>query len=116
MGLVETVKVMAKDKEIKVMGKFDTGAERTSIDRQIVSELGINTVGRTTTVNVHGKSVRPLVDIKLKIRGKELNVRANVSDRSSINYKILIGRDVIFPNFIVDISKTHRSHKLGDLK
>jgi len=98
------------------MGKFDTGAQRTSIDKQIISELGVNPIGKTTTVNIHGKSVRPIVDIELKIKGKKLNVKANISDRSSRKYRVLIGRDLIFSNFIVDISKTHRSHKLGELK
>ena len=116
VGLVEPVEIIASDKKIKTIAKFDTGAERTSIDKNIVSELNLDTVGETTTFNVHGRSVRPLVDVKLKIKGKIFNVKANVSDRSSIKYKILIGRDVIFSNFIVDISKSHRSHKLGDLK
>lgn len=116
VGLVEPVRIIGPKKEIEVTAKFDTGAERTSIDKQIVSEIGLNPIGKTTTVNIHGKSVRPLVDVKLKIKGKKLNVKANVSDRSSRKYKILIGRDVMFSNFVVDISKSHISHKLGELK
>ena len=116
MGLVEPVKIKANKKEILILAKFDTGAERTSIDKQIISELDINPVGKTTTINVHGKTVRPVVNINLKIKGKELNVKANVSDRSSRKYKILIGRDAIFSNFIVDVTKSHKSHRLGDLK
>jgi hypothetical protein len=116
VGLVEPVKIIANNKEIKTLGKFDTGAERTSIDRQIISELGVDPIGKTTTVHIHGKTVRPLVDIKLKIKGKKLNVKANVSDRSSRKYKVLIGRDIMFLNFIIDISKSHRSHRLGELK
>jgi hypothetical protein len=116
VGLVEPVEIIAADKEIKTIAKFDTGAERTSIDKQIVSELKLDTVGKTTTFNVHGKSVRPLVNVKIKIRGKFFHVKANVSDRSSVKYKLLIGRDVIFSNFIIDPTKSHKSHKLGDLK
>jgi len=116
VGLVESVKIVAKNKEIKALGKFDTGAERTSIDKQIISELDVDSVGKTTTYSVHGKSIRPLVDVNLKIRGKKLNVKANVSDRSRRKYKVLIGRDIMFSNFIIDISKSHRSHKLGELK
>jgi hypothetical protein len=116
VGLVEPVKIIANNKEIRALGKFDTGAERTSVDKQIISELGVDPIGKTTTVNIHGRTVRPLVDIKLKIRRKKLNVKANVSDRSSRKYKVLIGRDVMFSNFIIDISKSHKSHKLGELK
>jgi len=116
VGLVEPVKIIARNKEIKALGKFDTGAERTSIDKKIISKLGINPTGKTTTYSIHGKSVRPLVDVKLKIRGKKLNVKANVSDRNSRKYKVLIGRDVIFSNFTVDITKSHKSHRLRDIK
>jgi len=116
VGLVEPIKIMANRKEIKTWAKFDTGAERTSIDKQIISELDIDPIGKTTTFNVYGKTVRPVVSIDLKIKGKKLNVKANVSDRSSRKYKVLIGRDAIFSNFIVDVTKSHKSHKLGDLK
>lgn len=116
VGLIEPVRVIGRKKEIEVMGKFDTGAERTSIDKKIISEVGANTIGKTTTSNVHGKTVRSLVDIKLKIKGKKFNVKANISDRSSRKYKVLIGRDAIFSNFIIDVSKSHKSNKLGDLK
>jgi len=116
VGLVEPVEIISDKKNIQTLAKFDTGAERTSVDKQIVSELGIESVGKTTTFNVHGKTVRPIVNINLCIKGKKFNVKANVSDRSSIKYKILIGRDVIFSNFIVDITKSHKSHRLGDLK
>ena len=116
VGLVEPVKIMGKKGIVETFGKFDTGAQRTSIDRTLVSKVGFNPVGKVTTVNVHGKTVRPLVDLELEIKGKKIKVRANVSDRSSRRYKVLIGRDVIFQNFIVDISRSHTSPRLGDLK
>ena len=116
VGLVEPVKVKGVKREVKILGKFDTGAERTSIDRDLVSKIGVDHIGKTTTFNVHGKTIRPLVNLKLKIKEKTVNVKANVWDRSSRKYKILIGRDAIFSNFVVDISKTHKSHKLRDLR
>ena len=116
IGLVEPVKIIANRKQIQTLAKIDTGAKRTSIDKKIISELGLDPVGEITTINIHGKTVRPLVDIDLKIKGKKLSVKANVSDRSKRKYKVLIGRDAIFSNFIVDITKSHKSHRLGDLK
>jgi len=115
VGLVETVKIIGVDGTIKTLGKFDTGAMRTSIDENLISKIGFNPVGKVVTHSVHGKSLRPLVDLKLKIKGRTIKVRANVSNRSSRKYKLLIGRDVIFQNFIIDISKSHKSEKLGDL-
>lgn len=116
VGLVEPVKVKGVKGEVEILGKFDTGAERTSIDKNLISKIGANPVGKTTTFNVHGKTIRPLVNLKLKIKGKTVNVKANVWDRSSRKYKILIGRDAIFSNFVVDITKSHKSHKLRELK
>jgi len=116
VGLVEPVKVKGVKREVEILGKFDTGAERTSIDKNLLSKIGANPIGKTTTFNVHGKTIRLLVNLKLKIKGKVVNVKANVWDRSSRKYKILIGRDAIFSNFIVDITKSHKSHKLRDLR
>ena len=116
VGLVEPVKIKSQKGTIKTLGKFDTGAQRTSIDKTLLTIIGANPVGEIMTHSVHGKSIRSLVDLKLKIKEKIVNVRANVSDRSSRKYKILIGRDVIFSNFIVDVSKSHKSHKLRDIK
>lgn len=116
VGLVELVKVKGQRGFIEIFGKFDTGAERTSIDKSLVSKIKLKRVGKTITKNVHGKSIRPLVDLKLNIKGKKVRVKANVADRTNRKYKLLIGRDVIFSNFIIDITKSHKSHKLRDIK
>jgi hypothetical protein len=115
VGLVELVKVKGK-KTVKILGKFDTGARRTSVDRKLISEIAVDHIGSTSTSNVHGTTVRPLVNVSLEIKGKKIKTQANVADRSSRKYKILIGRDVIFNNFVIDLSKTHKSPELGDLK
>ena len=116
VGLIESVKIKGQKGTTETLGKFDTGAQRTSIDKTLFTRIGANPVGEIMTHSVHGKSIRSLVDLRLEIKGKRVNVRANVSDRSSRKYKILIGRDVIFSNFIVDVSKSHKSHKLRDIK
>ncbi len=116
VGLIEPVKIQGKKKRIETLGKFDTGARRTSIDKNLVSIIGAEQVGSTSTTNVHGTTVRPLVNVLLEIKGKKIKIQANVADRGSRKYKVLIGRDIIFQNFIIDISKTHNSPELGDLK
>lgn len=116
VGLMEPVKVRSKKRTVETLGKFDTGARRTSIDRNLISRIRVKHVGRTSTSNIHGTTVRPLVNVLLEIKGRKIKIQANVADRSSRKYKILLGRDVIFKNFIIDISKTHNSPELGDLK
>jgi hypothetical protein len=114
VGLVEPVEIMGK-KKVRVLGKFDTGAHRTSIDRKIADELDLKKIGTTTVENVHGKSKRPLVEVKLKIKNKTLKIQANVANRTSRRFKILLGRNAIYNNFIIDITKSHKSMKVEDL-
>jgi len=116
VGLIETVKVKGKKGTVKILGKFDTGARRTSIDKKLIKKIGAKKVGTASASNVHGTTIRPLVNVMLEIKGRKIKTQANVADRSSRKYKILLGRDVIFQNFIIDVSKTHESPELGDLK
>ncbi len=114
VGLVEPVKIIG-EKEIDVLAKFDTGAQRTSIDKKLFDELGLEKIGKVKTVNVHGKSIRSLTEFEIVIKGEKFMVEANVADRSKVKFKVLIGRNTIFNNFVVDITKSHNSAKIGDL-
>jgi len=115
VGLVEQVKIVGK-KRVRILGKFDTGARKTSIDHDLVEKLNFKKQGMVTIENVHGKSKRQLVKIKLMIRGRLFKIYANIANRSSRRFKILLGRDVIFNNFAIDISKSHNSPNVADLK
>jgi len=115
VGLVEPVRIIGPKGEVEVLAKFDTGARRTSIDKSLVQKIKPSFVGRTTVRNVHGTSRRPLVRVNLRIKGKNIKTKANVADRRSRRYKIIIGRDVIFSNFVIDITLSHSSPNLDDL-
>lgn len=116
VGLIEEVKLIGTKRTIKVPGKFDTGARRTSIDIKIAKKIGVKKIGKQKISNVHGHSIRPAVELKLQINRKKLKTKANISNREHRTYKVLIGRDVIFSNFVIDLTKTHKSPDLGDLK
>ena len=113
VGLVEPITLIGKEK-ITVLGKFDTGAYRTSIDKDLFEKLGLEKTGEVEVRNVHGKTTRPLVEIEMLIKGRKFKIKANVADRSSRKFKVLIGRNTIFDNFIVDVTKSHNSIKIGD--
>jgi len=114
VGLVEPITLIGK-KEMTVLGKFDTGAYRTSIDKALFEELGLKKIGEVEVKNVHGKSIRPLTKFEATIKGKKLMVEANVADRTFRKFKVLIGRNTIFNNFIIDVTKSHNSSKVGDI-
>jgi len=116
VGLVEPVKIKGTRDEVVVLGKFDTGAQRTSIDKRIADKVGAKPIGKVDTHNVHGKTTRPVANFEIEVKGKRLNVKANISDRSSRKFKVLLGRDIIYGNFVIDITKSHKSHRLSDLR
>ena len=52
----------------------------------------------------HGLSLRPYIELDFIIRGKSVTALCNVYDRSQMTYPLLIGRNVLKNNFIVDVA------------
>ena len=119
VGLVENV-IIKGQRSIKAKALFDTGATRTSIDMRIAAQarLGpiIKVVRLKTKTSVTGSIRRPVVKAKLRIKNREIDVKANIEDRSKMPYPVLIGRDAIYGHFIIDLKKTHKSPKVEDVK
>ena len=57
---------------------------------------------REVTSSTGHKQVRPLVEMRIKMRGKKLTSKFTLSDRSTQTYPILIGRNTLRGNFLVD--------------
>ena len=119
VGLIEPVTIVGK-KSIGAMAKFDTGAARSSIDEKLAKMAGLGPIVRWVRVRSSslGKNYqrRPIVKAKLIIKDKKIDAEVNIADRSHFRNKVLIGRDIIHGNFIIDIEKTHKSHKEEDVK
>lgn len=101
IGLVIDVEVRSK----LLKAKIDTGAERSSIDLHLAKELGLGpTKGARRYRNVHAKGIRrPLVESEIIILGKTLKTRFNLADRTGMNYKVLIGNDLLKQGgFLID--------------
>ncbi|MFH1332024.1 MAG: RimK/LysX family protein [archaeon] len=102
VGLTE--KVMIKGKE--VVARIDTGADRSSICKELYSELGLGPfVGKVKTKSVNNVELRPTVEAEFEIRGKKIRTLFNIADRSKMRYQLLIGQDVLKRGFLVDPSK-----------
>ncbi|MBR9682066.1 MAG: hypothetical protein GOV02_00125 [Candidatus Aenigmarchaeota archaeon] len=108
VGLIDKVKVKGK-KTVETIAKFDTGAKRTSIDMGIAAKamLGpVVDVVKVKTASLKGGYVkRPVVEAEIHICGKRVKIKANIEDRVHSKQKVLIGRDIIKSNFIVDLDK-----------
>ena len=109
---------MNKDKHITVPALFDTGATRTSIDESIAEYLKLGPVIGKSKVKskTFGIVERDIVKCEIEVKGIKFVKNVSISKRKDMFTKALIGRDVIHGNFIVDVSLTHNSESIEDIK
>ncbi len=113
VGLIEHVKIIGKKKTVSATAKIDTGAARSCVDESIVDDAGLNPVikfVRVKSATTGGAPYvrRPVFKAKIEIAGKKIPVEVSTADRSHLKQKILIGRDVIRSNFLVDVEHSHK--------
>jgi hypothetical protein len=107
IGLIEPVKILGK-KTVRTTALFDTGAKITSIDNSIAAEAQVGPIMRIQKIRAPIKKEteqRPVVKVRIEIDGREYETEANLNDRSHMTYPVIIGRNIIQDNFIVDVSK-----------
>lgn len=120
--------------KIKHKARIDTGAKTTSmhaVNIEEVEQRGELFI-KFQTVDADGKKVevvrkvdmtqrvsntsgsvskRYVIKEKIKLGKIEREVLVNLNDRSKMDYKFLVGRNLLLGRFIVDVA---RSHVLGD--
>ncbi len=104
---VEDVMVIGKSKKMTVKARIDTGAWRSSIDRQLAESLGLldpsNIIGRNVYRSALGRQERLWIKLKFSLAGKYINTIVSVADRQQLSYRLLIGRlDLSKYGFLVD--------------
>lgn len=132
IGRVEWVSL--PDFKIRQKARIDTGAKTTSMHAVNIEEVEqrgelfvkfqtfdsenkvvelVRKVDTTQKVsNTSGfVSRRYVIKEKIKMGTIEREVLINLNDRTKMEYKFLIGRNVLLGRFIVDVA---RSHVLGD--
>jgi len=107
---------------VKLPARIDTGAGMTSLD---VRDLTVkNKVARFRLPEKYGNTLislpviryckvrsadsqrrRPVVEIELCVGSKRMRVRANLNDRSQLEYPLMLGRNVLNQGFIVDCAE-----------
>lgn len=112
IGYTEQVVVSGTSGTKTVVAKSDTGAARTSIDLRLAAEIGagpIHTVSRIRTGSSREAKTRPVVDLVIGIGGQQHTVAANIEDRSHMNHRVLLGRDVL-RSYHLDVSRRVEDH------
>jgi len=105
------------------LGRVDTGAKSTSVHAESIRVVGgkvefelVNRFGgrvkmraplaKTSVVrNAVGREQRMYVDLTIRHEGSEKRVRASLNSRSGLNYALLLGRDWLQDDFVVDVAR-----------
>lgn len=94
----------ASGEKISVRAKIDTGADSSSIDRDLAKELGLleheNFLYDEYFRNALGRKKREVVGVKFVMAGRKIKTRVSVADRSRLRSKFLVGRRDL-KNFVV---------------
>lgn len=132
IGRIEWVSL--PDLKVRLKARIDTGAKTTSLHAVNIEEVEqrgelfvkfqtLDPEGKTievvrkvdTTQKVSNTagiiSKRYVIKEKIKIGTIEREVLINLNDRTLMDYKFLVGRNLLLGRFVVDVA---RSHVLGD--
>ncbi len=102
LGLYEYVTIKKK----RILARIDSGAVKSSIDSELAKELKLGPVIGTKEIkNVHGASVRKLIEQDVSLCSKKVKSIFTLQNRQKMKFKVLIGQNVLTKGFIIDPNK-----------
>ena len=107
VGIVEKVEVTGRE-TIKTLAVFDSGARMTSIDVRLAAQAQLGPIVKTTKISnpsLRGQVRRPVVEARIRIHGRVFDALVNIQDREHMTFPVIIGRNIISGNFIIDTKK-----------
>lgn len=119
LSLIEPVRITNNNTSKTVEAKLDSGAFRTSLDIDLVEELGIPLLKREIFIKAaSGQQMRNAVKINFELAGKTISTIATIAKRSHLNYPMIIGRRDLggfLINPIIDKDKEDQVDEDNDL-
>ncbi len=120
VGLVEDVILLPW--KVKLPARIDTGAATSSLDARELQikdnivefslpkkygglRLSLPIVDWRTIRSAGTRESRPVVEVEFCLGPKKMRARLNLKDRSQVKYPLLIGRNALKDNFVVDCMK-----------
>lgn len=92
LSIAQDVTFYRNGEPITVKAKLDTGAHRTSIDRNFAAVLGLQSLDERVFVkSASGENFRPITKVSFILAGKKISTTASLVDRSSLKYPVIIG-------------------------
>jgi len=97
LNIREPIKlVLGKKERYELTAKVDTGAWRTSIDRDLADRLGLlrpeNLIAGKKIKSSLGIEERPFINLSYFLAGRRVNTVAGVANRHSLKIPMIIGR------------------------
>lgn len=104
---------------VKLPARIDTGAATSSLDARDLKvknniaefklpkkygglSLRLPVIGWQDVRSADFKEKRPVVEIKLCMGPKLIHAQVTLNDRSTVRYPLIIGRNILKDNFVVD--------------
>jgi len=122
IGLVEDVILLPWG--VKLRARIDTGAATSSLDARDLKvqdnmvefrlpekvggvELRLPIIDWRHVRSAEARERRPVVEMEFCIGPKRIRVRVNLNDRSMVKYPLILGRNALKENFVVDCMKSN---------
>ena len=103
IGLIERITLSGEGTEKEVNARIDTGAQISSIDMKLATELKLGPITRTKKIrSANGSMVRPILEVEIKIDGRKIKEEFTLSNREHMNFPVLIGQNILKKGFLID--------------
>lgn len=107
LGVEENVTIIdSAGASHSIMAKVDTGAYRTTLDKSLAEKYNLHTavVAHKDVRGALGEQTRPVIELSMLLRERLVKTQAFITDRSHMNYDMIIGRRDL-KGFLVDPAK-----------